>query len=147
MGAANALMNSIVSKLDETSFGSATSLVQIVPDQRKLQLSDPAIVIAMQGKDVVDLARGSEHVQYKVGVALYYPVASIADHASGLDMAEDIQDWLSQADNRTLTSAYGNFCLVPPFEMDGIFDPTAVREGGVMIFITNFKYRFFKNRN
>ena len=74
------------------------------------------------------------------------PPISDSDLDDGLNMAEDIQDWLSLKSNRQLTTADGTFCLVPPFEMENLFDPDQVDEAGVMFTISNFNYRFFKNR-
>ncbi len=147
MGAANDLLAAVAAKLGETSFGSATVEVQLLPEVRKKNLTDPLIVVALQGKTLVELCRGADYVSYQIGVALNFPVTGESQHADGVDMVEDIHDWISASDNRKLTTGSGDFCLVPPLEMEGVFDPTAAREAGFMLFVTNFNYRFFKSRN
>ncbi len=147
MGVGLSLLDGVVSKLGETSFGTATVERQILPEVRKKNLDDPLIVVAMQGKEGIELDRNNTYISYTVGVGLSYPVSAVSDHALGLDMVEDVQDWLLEVDNRKITTASGTFCLVPPFDMEGLFDTTMLKEGGVMFFITNFNYRFFKNRN
>ncbi len=146
MSYAVSILDGVVAKLGETTFGTATVERHILPRIDKKGLSAPLIIVALQSVDSEEQDRSADYMSYKVGVGLSYPIKSDADYESALDMAEEIQDWLSSTDNRHITTAEANFCLVPPFEMDGLFDPTTVNEAGIMFTLTNFNYRTIKNR-
>ncbi len=145
MGVAVNLTDAVAAKLRETSFGTASVVRQLVPKLQREGLN-PSIIVALQSKTSVEQDRSNEWIEYKIGVGLSYPVNSIADQDDGLNMAEDITDWLSLKANRQITTVDGTFCMVPPFEMENVFDPEQVDDASVMFCITNFNYRFFKNR-
>ena len=140
-----AVLDGVVAKLNETTFGTATVERQILPRVERKGLT-PKIIVALQGVESAEQDRSAAYMSYTVGVGLSYPVSTDADYEAALDMTEAIQDWLSRVDNRQITTAEANYCLVPPFEMDGLFDPTSVNEAGVMFTLTNFNYRTTKNR-
>jgi hypothetical protein len=140
-----AVLDGVVAKLSETTFGTATVERQILPRVERKGLT-PKIIVALQGVESAEQDRSADYMSYTVGVGLSYPVSTDADYEAALDMTEAIQDWLSRVDNRQITTAEANYCLVPPFEMDGLFDPTSVNEAGVMFTLTNFNYRTTKNR-
>lgn len=140
-----AILDGVVAKLSETTFGTATVERQILPRVERKGLT-PKIIVALQGVESAEQDRSADYMSYTVGVGLSYPVSTDADYEAALDMTEAIQDWLSRVDNRQITTAEANYCLVPPFEMDGLFDPTSVNEAGVMFTLTNFNYRTTKNR-
>ncbi len=140
-----AVLDGVVAKLNETTFGTATVERQILPRVERKGLT-PKIIVALQGVESAEQDRSADYMSYTVGVGLSYPVSTDADYEAALDMTEAIQDWLSRVDNRQITTAEANYCLVPPFEMDGLFDPTSVNEAGVMFTLTNFNYRTTKNR-
>lgn len=146
MSYAVSILDGVVAKLNETTFGSATVERQILPRVEKRTLSVPKIIVALQGIESAEQDRGADYMSYTVGVGLSYPVSSDADYESALAMTEDIQDWISRTDNRHISTAEADFCLVPPFEMDGLFDPTTVNEAGIMFTLNNFNYRTIKNR-
>jgi len=146
MSYAVSILDGVVAKLNETTFGSATVERQILPRVEKRTLSVPKIIVALQGIESADQDRSADYMSYTVGVGLSYPVSSDADYESALAMTEDIQDWISRTDNRNISTAEADFCLVPPFEMDGLFDPTTVNEAGIMFTLNNFNYRTIKNR-
>jgi len=146
MGKAVDLCDAVADKLRETSFGTATVTRQLVPEVYKKGLN-PSIIVALQGKTSVEQDRSNEFIEYRIGAGLHYPVYQESDHDLAINMAEDIQDWLSLKANRHLVTGDGTFCLVPPFEMEALFDPAQVREAGVMFFVTNFNYRFYQSRN
>jgi hypothetical protein len=145
MGVAVNLTDAIKAKLEETTFGTATVERQLVPKVARKDLGQ-LIIVALQGKASVEQDRGGEWIEYRIGIGLSYPTNSIADQESGLNMAEDIQDWISLKANRLITTVDGEFCLVPPFDMDNVFDPEQVNAAGVMFCISNFNYRFYKDR-
>jgi hypothetical protein len=146
MSYAVSILDGVVAKLNETTFGSATVERQILPRVEKRTLSVPKIIVALQGIESAEQDRSADYMSYTVGVGLSYPVSSDADYESALAMTEDIQDWISRTDNRNISTAEADFCLVPPFEMDGLFDPTTVNEAGIMFTLNNFNYRTIKNR-
>ena len=145
MGVAVSLTDAVTAKLNETTFGTAVITRQLNPKVTRKGLT-PQIIVALQGKSSVEQDRSNEWIQYGIGIALSYPINAVADLDDGLDMAEAIQDWISLTSNRNLTTAEGSFCLVPPFTMEAPFNPDQVEEAGVMFSISNFNYRFFKNR-
>lgn len=140
------ILDGVVAKLGETTFGTAVVERQILPRVEKRSLSTPKIIVALQGVESAEQDRSADYMSYTVGVGLSYPVSTDADYESALDMTEAIQDWLSRTDNRHISTAEADYCLVPPFEMDGLFDPTTVNEAGIMFTLTNFNYRTTKNR-
>lgn len=140
------ILDGVVAKLGETTFGTAVVERQILPRVEKRSLSTPKIIVALQGVESAEQDRAADYMSYTVGVGLSYPVSTDADYESALDMTEAIQDWLSRTDNRHISTAEADYCLVPPFEMDGLFDPTTVNEAGIMFTLTNFNYRTTKNR-
>lgn len=146
MSYAVSILDGVVAKLNETTFGSATVERQILPRVEKRTLSVPKIIVALQGIESAEQDRSADYMSYTVGVGLSYPVSSDADYESALAMTEDVQDWISRTDNRNISTAEADFCLVPPFEMDGLFDPTTVNEAGIMFTLNNFNYRTIKNR-
>lgn len=147
MGVAIELMDAVTAKLNETTFGTATVSRQIIPDFVKKD-GTPTIIVSISSKESFEVDRTKEHVVYGVVVALHYPSPNgNADYEVALDMTEDIQDWLSDKDNRNLTLATeGEACLVLPFEMDGIVDGALVREAGLYFSLTTFKYIHYKDR-
>lgn len=140
------ILDGVVAKLGETTFGTAVVERQILPRVEKRSLATPKIIVALQGVESAEQDRSADYMSYTVGVGLSYPVSTDADYESALDMTEAIQDWLSRTDNRHISTAEADYCLVPPFEMDGLFDPTTVNEAGIMFTLTNFNYRTTKNR-
>jgi len=146
MSYAVSILDGVAAKLGETTFGTATIERQILPRVDKKGLTEPLIIVALQSVESAEQDRSADYMSYTVGVGLSYPVKSDADYESALNMAEAIQDWLSRVDNRQIATAEATFCLVPPFEMDGLFDPTTVNEAGIMFTLTNFNYRTIKNR-
>jgi len=145
MGVAVNLTDAIVAKLNETAFGTAVVERQLNPKVTRRGLT-PLIIVALQGKTSEEQDRSNEWLQYQIGIGLNYPINSVTDLDDGLNMAEDIQDWISLKSNRSITTVDGTFCLVPPFEMGNLFDPDQVDEANTMFCISNFNYRFFKNR-
>lgn len=145
MSYAVSILDGVVAKLNETTFGTATVERQILPRVERKGLT-PKIIVALQGIASEEQDRSADYMSYTVGVGLSYPVSTDADYEAALDMTEAIQDWLSRVDNRQITTAEANYCLVPPFEMDGLFDPASVNEAGVMFTLSNFNYRTIKNR-
>jgi len=145
MGVAVNLLDAVVAKLQETTFGTATVERTLIPKVVRKDMGQ-LIQVALQGKQSIEQNRTGDWIEYRVGVGLSYPLNSVADHEDGLNMAEDIQDWMLSLDNRRITTVDGSFCLVPPFEMDNVFNPDQANEAGVMFCISNFKYRFYKDR-
>jgi hypothetical protein len=145
MGIAVEVTEAVTAKLNETTFGTAVVTRQLNPQVIRKGLT-PQIIVALQGKTSVEQDRSNEWIQYSIGIGLSYPINSVADLDLGLNMCEDIQDWMSLKSNRIITITSGSICLVPPFTMESPFDPTQVDEANVMFSITNFNYRFFKNR-
>ncbi len=145
MSAGVNLADAVVAKLQETSFGTATVERQIVPKLLREDLG-LRIIVCLQGMTSVEQDRGGDWIDYRIGVGLTYPVSSIADQEAGVNMAEDIQDWLLLRSNKNLTTSNGKYTLVPPFDMETLFDQDQVDSAGVMFCITNFNYRFYKNR-
>jgi hypothetical protein len=147
MSFAISILDGVVAKLNESTFGSATVERQILPRVERKGLSTPRIIVALQAVASEEQDRSNDYMQYTVGVGLSYPVAEEADYELAIDMMESIQDWLCLMANRQITTAEATYCLVPPFEMDGLFDPTTVNEAGIMFTLTNFNYRTTKNRS
>ncbi len=145
MGVAVNLTDAVTAKLQATTFGSATVERQLSPKLTRKEMGQK-IIVCLQGKSSVEQDRTGDWIEYRIGVGLSYPLNSVADQEAGLNMAEDIQDWLLGMANRRLTTSDGEFCLVPPFDMDTVFDPEQANETGVMFCITNFNYRFYKDR-
>ena len=145
MGVAVNLTDAVTAKLNETTFGTATVVRQLVPKIKREDLT-PQIKVALQSKTSVEQDRSNEWIEYTIDVVQIYPIKSDSHLEDGLNMYQDIQECLSLKSNRQLTTADGTFCLVPPFEMENLFDPDQVDEAGVMFTISNFNYRFFKNR-
>ena len=145
MGIAVNLTDAVTAKLNETTFGTATVERQLSPKVTRKALV-PQIIVALQSKVSVEQDRSNEWIEYTVGVGLSYPISAESDLDAGLNMAEDIQDWLSLKANRQLIIAEGSLCLVPPFTMENVFDPEQVDDAGVMFCVSNFNYRFYKNR-
>ncbi len=145
MGVGVNLTDAVVAKLQESTFGTATVERQLVP-KLTLEGLDLRIIVALQGMTSVEQDRGGDWIEYRIGVGLTYPVTEIAHQEAAVNMAEDIQDWLLRQANKNITTVDGKFTLVPPFDMDVIFDPEQVNSANVMFCITNFNYRFYKNR-
>ena len=147
MSYAVSILDGVVAKLNETTFGAATVERQIVPRVSRESLSTPKIIVALQAVESAEQDRSADYMSYQVGVGLSYPVSEEADYELALNLNESIQDWLSNVANRSIVTGEATFCLVPPFEMDGLFDPTTVNEAGVMFTLTNFNYRTIKDRS
>ncbi len=147
MSYAISILDGVVDKLNETTFGTATVERQILPRVERKGMATPKIIVALQGVSSAEQDRHHDYMEYVVGVGLSYPVSEEADYELALNMSEAIQDWLSTVANRQITTAETTFRLVPPFEMDGLFDPTTVNEAGIMFTISNFNYRTTKNRS
>ena len=145
MGVAVNLLDAVAAKLNETTFGSATVERALIPKAVRKELGQ-LIQVCLQGKTSIEQDRTGDWIEDRVGCGLSYPLGSVADQEDGLNMAEDIQDWMLQTANRRITTVDGEFCLVPPFEMDNVFNPDQANEAGVMFCITNFNYRFYKDR-
>lgn len=145
MGIGVNLTDAVVAKLQETSFGTATVERQLVPKITLEGLTN-RIIVAFQGMTSLEQDRGGDWIEYRIGVGLTYPIKDLSDQEDAINMAEDIQDWLLLRDNKNLTTVDGTFCLVPPFDMDVLFDPDQVNAANVMFCVTNFNYRFYKNR-
>jgi len=145
MGVGVNLTDAVVAKLQETTFGTATVERQLVP-KLTLEGLDLRIIVALQGMTSLEQDRGGDWIEYRVGVGLTFPVSQVSHQEDAINMAEDIQDWLLLRDNKNLTTVDGTFTLVPPFDMEVIFDPEQVNQANVMFCITNFNYRFYKNR-
>lgn len=145
MGFAVQTLDAIVAKLQETSFGTATVERQLLPEVEKKDLT-PKFIVMLETKTSSELDRTSEAGVYTIGVGYHHPLRESTIEAA-LDAVEDMQDWLSQRDNRVLSTPSGNISLILPFTMETPFDPNLVKEGGVFFSITTFTYRFCKNRS
>jgi len=148
MGVAVDLLDAVVDKLNETTFGSAVVERQIIPDITKKSLQ-PSIMVALQGKESHELDRTNEALKYTVAVGLSYPISadSEADKAAALSMSEDIMDWLASRANQRLTVTGGECRLLQPIVMEAVVDPTVAREAGIFFTHSNFIYRFYKDRS
>ena len=145
MSAGVNLTDAVVAKLQEGSFGSATIERQLIPKLTREDL-DLRIIVVLQGMTSVEQDRGGDWIQYRIGVGLTYPVNAVEDHEAGINMAEAIQDWLLQRDNKNLSTVNGTYTLVPPYDMETLYDADQVDAAGVMFCVTNFNYRFYKDR-
>tara|TARA_R110002020_G_scaffold368536_5_gene580367 strand:- start:4533 stop:4973 length:441 start_codon:yes stop_codon:yes gene_type:complete len=145
MGVAVDLLDGIVTKLNETSFGTATSQRALLPEIERKGLT-PQINVWLEGKESFELDRSSESLKYMVAVGLSYPTTSIADLDSGLDMIESIHDWLARRDNREIVTASGSFRLLPPVEMSSPFDSAMAQEAALFFSVLNINYHFTKTR-
>ena len=146
MGIAVELVDGVVSKLNESTFGTATVERQLLPEVERKGLT-PRIIVTLEGKESFELDRGNESIRYKVAVGLSYPTTSVADLDDGLDMIEAIQDWLALKSNRTITTASGSFKLLQPIEMANPFDSAMAQEASLFFSVLTIPYIFYKIRN
>ncbi len=139
------IADAVVAKLQEDGFSGATIERQVVPKILREDLT-LRIIVCLQGMTSIEQDRDGDWVDFRIGVGLTYPVAAVADQELAITMAEAIQDFLLLRANKNLTVAGGKCTLVPPFDMDTMFDQDQVDSAGVMFCVTNFNYRFYKNR-
>jgi hypothetical protein len=146
MGAAVQLLDAVVAKLDESSFGTITFSRRLLPEITKEDLT-PTGVVALQTKESFEQDRANEMVQYTVVVGLNYPTTSTDDLETALDLMEDINDWLALRANSTLTTASGKFKLLHPVLLEQPFDATQAKEANVFFSVLTLKYLFYKSRS
>lgn len=145
MGVATDLLDGVVTKLGETTFGTATVERSLLPEVDKKGLS-PRIIVALEGKQSFELDRSSESLKYSVYVGLSYPINSTDELDDGIDMIEDIQDWLARRDNREIVTPSGSFKLLHPVELDVPFDTAMAQEAAIFFSVLTIKYHFTKTR-
>ncbi len=122
-------------------------------DKANLHATDAEVSVAFVGKEGDELDRGSERLQYTIGVAVSARTSGVGtttEEARGdaiEDLIEEIQDHLSDEDNRYLSlSGGGEAELELPFVSDPIYREQLLREAGVYLSITLFNYIFDKSR-
>ncbi len=145
MGAAVNLLDGVVAKLNETTFGTATVERTLLPEIERKGLT-PTITVWLEGKESFELDRSSESIKYMVTIGLSYPTKSSADLDSGIDMMESIHDWLARRDNREIVTASGSFKLLHPVEMANPFDSVMAQEGALFFSTLNVNYHFTQTR-
>lgn len=146
MGVATDLLDGVVAKLGETTFGKATIERSLLPEVERKGLT-PRIIVALQGKESFELDRGNECLKYTVAIGLNYPITSTQELDDGLDMIEAIQDWLSLRTNRAITTASGTFTQLMPVSMENPFDAPMAQEASVFFSVITLPYLFHKVRN
>lgn len=145
MGVAIDLVDGVTAKLNETSFGTANVVRSLLPEVTKKGLT-PTILVAIQGKESFELDRANESIKYKVAVGLNYPITNDTQLDEGMDMIEDIQDWLCLRDNRKIVTSSGTFSLLQPVEMEAPFDSGMVQDAAIFFSVINLTYTFYKDR-
>lgn len=146
MGAAVQLLDAIVSKLQESTFGTTTFSRELLPEVGKSGL-EPNGLVVLQMKENFEQDRHHEMVQYTVGVGLNYPMTTSDDLETALDQMEDIQDWLTSRANKDLVTASGTFKHLHPALLEVPFDSTLAKEGAVFFSVLTLKYLLYKNRS
>lgn len=145
MGVALDLIDGIATKLNETTFGTATVVRSLLPEVTKKGLT-PTILVALEGKESFELDRANENIKYKVAIGLNYPITDDAQLDDGINMIEDIQDWISLSANRSLVTASGTFKLLQPIVMEAPFDSSMLQEAAVFFSVLQLDYTFYKDR-
>jgi hypothetical protein len=147
MGVAVDLLDGVVAKLNETTFGSATVSRGFIIEVARKGLSTPEISVCLDSKESFEIDRGNECLKYTVAVGLHYPTTSDADLDLGMDMLEDIQDWLSDRSNRAIVTSSGTFKLHHPVALEAPLDATMAREMNCYYSVITLPYLFYKVRN
>ena len=73
MGVAVDLLDGIVAKLNETSFGTATVSRGFIIEVARKGMSNPEISVCLDSKESFEIDRGNECLKYTVAVGLHYP--------------------------------------------------------------------------
>ena len=146
MGDAVKLLDAVVSKLEESSFGTIAFERRLLPEIKKADLT-PVAVVALQTKESFEHDRTAEMVEYHVVVGLHYPTTSTDDLETALDYMEDIQDWLTSRANSSLTSGSNTYKLLHPALLEQPFDAIQAKEGAVFFSVLTLKYLFYKSRS
>ncbi len=145
MGVALDLVDGVTAKLNETSFGTSTVVRALLPEITKKGLT-PTILVALTGKESFELDRANESIKYKVAVGLNYPITDDSQLDDGMNMIEDIQDWICLRENRKIVTPSGTFSLLQPVEMEAPFDSSMVQEASIFFSVINLTYTFYKDR-
>jgi len=145
MGVAVDLLDGIVAKLNETTFGTAVVSRSFLPEVERRGLT-PRIIVTLAGKESFELDRGSEAITYKVDIGLTYPTTSEAEIDDCFDMIESIQDWLCRRDNKNFSTATNTFKLNLPVVMTAPFDRAMQQEASVFFTTLSLNYIYYKNR-
>jgi hypothetical protein len=146
MGVAVDLLDGVVAKLNETTFGTATVSRGFIIEVARKGMSNPEISVCLDSKDSFEIDRGNECLKYTVAVGLHYPTTSDADLDLGMDMLESIQDWLSLRSNRAIVTSSGTFKLHHPVAMEAPLDAAMAREMNCYYSVITLPYLFYKVR-
>jgi len=146
MGAAVQLLDAVVDKLNESSFGTITFVRRLLPEIVRTDMT-PTGVISLQTKESFEHSRNHENVEYTVILCLHYPTTDTDDLETALDYVEDIQDWLGLKANTHLDTASGEMKLHAPILLEQPFDATQAKEANVFFSVLTLKYLYYKSRS
>lgn len=146
MGLSVDLLDAVTASINASGITDIDATRDLLPEITKENLDGPKVFIALQSKESFEEDR--RYISYKqsVGVGMTYPLNSSGDLALGLDMIEEIQDWLLKLDNRKMVTNSGTFSLLPPVMLDVPYDTELAKDAELFYSVLTVTYTITLDR-